>query len=212
MTVDPRGTTRRTLLTTSGAVALFGVAGCLGDEDDGAENGDENGEENGDENGEEANGDDDHDDDHDHVDIETFDVVDRDTDEVAVDVHDDHWHGDPLLVPEDDTLSLEAHVEDDHGDEIPLGDDEEYTLNARLADDAQQIVEIESHGDHLHITGEETGITDVVFQLWHGDHADWESPELETEVVEDPDEHDDHDDEDHDHDDDHDDDNHDDDH
>ncbi|OIB57896.1 hypothetical protein [Natrialba sp. SSL1] len=209
MTIDPRDTTRRSLLTTTGSLGVLGLAGCLSDddeEDEGGNGNDANG--NGDDGGESENGadDSDHDDDHGHIDIETFELVDRDTDDVSAYVHDDHWDDGPLLVPVDGFVSVSAYVEDGHGDELALGDDEEYTLNARFADGAQEIVDIETHGDHLDISGEETGFTDLVFQIWHGDHADWESPALEVEVVEDIDDHEhdsDHDDgheDDHDHD------------
>ncbi|MFC4543545.1 hypothetical protein ACFO5R_16585 [Halosolutus amylolyticus] len=195
MTEDTHSASRRKLLATSGSIALLGVAGCLGDDEDSANDDDDH---------DDDHGHDDHDEDHDHLEIETFDVVDRNTGEVVVDVHGDHWHGDPLLVPLGDHRSFEAHVEDDHGDEIVFGDDEEYTLDVRLVDGAQEIVELESHGNHLDITGAEAGRTEIVFQLRHGDHADWESPMLETEVVEDIDDHDHDEDHDHDHDEDHD--------
>jgi len=136
-----------------------------------------------------------HDDGHDHDDghgdhdghgrVAELELIDRSTDEVVADVHGDHWHGGLSALPVDDYLSVGAVFSDSDGNEIPLGDDEEYQLNARVADDADEIVSIESHGDHIHITGEEEGSTEIVFQQYHDDHADWESPALSVTVGED---------------------------
>ncbi|GAB6878632.1 hypothetical protein JCM17823_09060 [Halorubrum gandharaense] len=124
---------------------------------------------------------DDHDD-HGHAHVEELEIIDRGHDEVVADVHGDHWHGSLPDVEEGDYLSLGAEFTDDHGDQIHLGENEEYQLNARVADDADDIVSIESHGDHIHVTGEEEGHTALVFQLYHDDHADWESPPLDLDV------------------------------
>ncbi|ELY63343.1 hypothetical protein C490_16284, partial [Natronobacterium gregoryi SP2] len=130
-----------------------------------------------------------HDDGHDHghVEVEDLEIVDRSDDEVVADVHDDHWHGELPHIHVDDNVSLGAVFTDDHGDEIPIGSNEEYALAVSVADDAEGgIVEIDSdehwHGDHVHIYGESEGETEVVFKLWHDDHADWESPPIEVEV------------------------------
>ena len=127
---------------------------------------------------------DDHDEDDDYdLHVDTFEVIDREHDEVIADVDGDHWHGSLPVVEEKEYVSLGANAEDDHGDHIDLGEDEEYQLNARVADGADEIVTIESHGDHIHVTGEEHGHTELVFQLYHDDHADWESSPLALNVV-----------------------------
>ena len=147
---------------------------------------------------------DDHDDhDHDHDDeVSTFDIIDRSTDEVTADVHGDHWHGGLPDVPEGDNISLGAYIEDDHGDEIEL-DGDHYELGVELADGAHEdVVSFDYHGDHVHIIGEEEGHTDVVFQLIHDGHTDYETPPIGVDVVHDHGHDDDHDD--HGHDDDHD--------
>ena len=139
-------------------------------------------------------------DDHDHhLDVVEFEVIDRDTDETEVYLHDDHWHGDPLHVPLDDTLSVEVYAEDADGEEIAFGD--EYDLEAEIVDGADGLVSLESHGDHLHIIGEDEGVTEIIFQVWHDDHSEWDSPALEINVGEDDDHDDEEDDHDHDHDD-----------
>jgi len=119
--------------------------------------------------------------DHDHEDeIGEFKIIDRDTDEEVAYVHDDHWHGELPEVSEGEHVSLGAYIEDDHGDEIELGD--EYQLGVRLAEGADDIVSFDEHGDHVHIEGEEEGSTEVVFQLIHNDHIDYETPPIEVEV------------------------------
>lgn len=131
--------------------------------------------------------------DHDHDDeIGEFEIVDRSTDEVAAYVHGDHWHGELPHVHEDDHISLGAIVEDGHGEGIEL-DGDHYSLGVRLAEGAHEgVVSFDEHGDHVHIVGEEAGHTDVVFQLVHDGHAEYETPSIGVEVE---DHHDDDDDE-----------------
>lgn len=160
-------------------VGTTGVAGCLSDDDTSAED---------DDHSHDDHEHDDHDhDDHDHdleeASITRFDIVDRQTDEVVADVHDDHWHGELPTIPVDDRVSLGAIVEDEDGDEIPLS--EKYELRVRLEDDADDIVSFEYHGDHVHLLGEEEGESVVVFQVWHGDHADYETPPIDVTVASD---------------------------
>lgn len=200
MTTNRTRSTRRTLLAASGSIATLGIAGCLGEDNgDDAANGDDHGDDHGD------HDDDDRDDD-DHMNVETFELVDRDADEPLAYVHGDHWDGGPLYVPLEDTLSVEVHAEDADGEEIVFGEDEEYQLEAEVVEGAAENVEIESHDDHLELTGEETGITEITVQIWHDDHSEWDSPELETEVVEEYDDAENHADDEHGHEDDHDDD------
>jgi len=144
-----------------------------------------------------------HDDDHDHGhgdEVGTFDIIDRSTDEVTADIHGDHWHGDLPDVPEGDNISLGAYIEDDHGDEIEL-DGDHYELGVELVDGAHEdVVSFDYHGDHVHIIGEEDGHTDVVFQLIHDGHTDYETPPIGVDVVHDDHSHDDDHDDDHEHD------------
>jgi len=80
----------------------------------------------------------------------------------------------------DDNVSLGAVFTDDGGNEAELNG--EYELRVRLEDDADEIVEFDYHGDHVHIIGEEEGETEVVFQLWHDDHADFETSPIDVTV------------------------------
>ena len=132
--------------------------------------------------------DDHHDDDHDHHDahVDELEIVDRSTAEVVADTHDDHWHGELPTIPLEDNVSLGARFLDEDGHEIPIGDDEGHEFRVRLADGATEgIVSFDFHGDHVHLIGDSTGETAVVFQLWHDDHADWESPPIDAVVEED---------------------------
>ncbi|WP_328821321.1 hypothetical protein [Natronorubrum halalkaliphilum] len=155
----------------------------------------------------------DHDDDDDHLHVEEFHLLDRDHDEdVIAYVHGDHWDHGPLMVPEGDYVSVGAYVEDDDGHEIELGDG----LELEAEEDGNDILEIDSHGDHLHIEGTEEGFSDLIFHLVEDGEVVYETPDghpLEVEVGDgeqeytDPDDghdHDHDDDHDHDHDDDHD--------
>lgn len=164
MTADPRFTTRRKVLATSGSLAALGMAGCLGGDDE--ENGDED------------------DDETETYDIAEFELLDRDHDEeVTAYIHDDHWHGSPLVVPHDDNLSLGAYIETEDGEEIDF--DDGYELDAEVVEGANEIVEIDSHGDHIHVHGEEEGFTDLVFQLVAEGDVVYETPELEVDVGDD---------------------------
>ncbi|THE63325.1 hypothetical protein D8Y22_18660 [Salinadaptatus halalkaliphilus] len=128
-------------------------------------------------------------DDHGHGEVDELKIIDRSEDphEEVAEYHDGHWDGELPHVHVDDNISLGAEFLDDHGDEIPIGGNEEYELAVTLADDAEDgIVAIDPdehwHGDHVHIYGEDESETEVVFKLWHDDHADWESAPIAVEV------------------------------
>jgi hypothetical protein len=213
--------TRRDVLKVGGgSVLALSVAGCIGDdegeadeeeapEDEGAAEEDDHEEDDYEEDDHDHEDEDDHDDEElEDAGLSTFELIDRETGEMTAFVHGDHWDYGLPPVPLDGEISIGAYIEDDEGEEIELSD--EYELRAEVMEGAQEgIVDFEFHGDHVDILGEEEGITEIVFQLWHDDHSDYDSPPIDAEVVEDPDDHD-HDD--HDHDDDHDDHDHDDDH
>lgn len=146
---------RRTFLGGA-ALLMTAVAGCLGDDEDS----------------------------HAPLEVTEFDVIDRETGSVAADFHDDHWHGSLPSVPLDGTVELEAHVEDADGESVELGGDATFELRAEVPDDAPEgIVEIDNHGDHVDLTGLEEGLTEIVLLVWHDDHAEFETPGLDVQVV-----------------------------
>lgn len=112
----------------------------------------------------------------------TFEVIDRGEDDVTAYVHVDHWHGELPEVPEGDNISLGAYIEDD-GEEMEL-DGDHYALGVDYASGADEdVVSFDHHGDHVHIVGEKEGKTELVFQLLHDDHVDYETPPIEVMVA-----------------------------
>ncbi len=121
---------------------------------------------------------------HEHeYEIETFDIIDRDTEDDVAYVHGDHWHGSLPEVDEGEQVSLGAYIEDEDGNEIELGDD--YQLGVNYALDADEsVVSFNEYGDHVHIHGEEEGNTRVAFQLIHDDDIVYETPSIDVFVGE----------------------------
>jgi hypothetical protein len=93
-----------------------------------------------------------------------------------------HWDG---ALP-DLTVGGEIEVDvifvDAAGEAVPLGGG--YEARLALAEGAAEgIISWENHIDHIDIEGEAPGTTSVVFQFWHDDHVDWESPAIEISVT-----------------------------
>jgi hypothetical protein len=86
-------------------------------------------------------------------------------------------------VEEDHETSLiTAEFLDENGNEIHGEDlDDEYSLAWEIAD--TDIADIEQHDEDgrwsFHIVGKTAGGTTVKFMLMHGDHADFETPDLD---------------------------------
>lgn len=157
--------TRRHILIGAGTFALTGVAGCLGDGDD--------------EPAPELPGEVAFDD----LDVETFEALDRahgPPEEVAY-VHGDHWHGNIGTLSVDETRSVGAHVDTEDGEHLHLG--EEYELSVYIAPGSdEEILDLESHGDHVHLTGRVEGITEVVFVLLEDGIGVYQSPPITVQV------------------------------
>lgn len=111
------------------------------------------------------------------LEIRSIDLIDRDTGTVVADAHGDHWHGGPLEIPTGGYRSLGADLKAEDGTAVDLC--EEYTLDARVSDDAADVLGIDAHGDHVHVSAEEDGTTAVVIQVRHDGDVAWESPTLE---------------------------------
>ena len=115
--------------------------------------------------------------------VSALDIIDRSTGDVVADAHADHWHGELPAVPLGDHLSLGATFFDRDGDEISVGHTQSFQFDARVDGDETAVLDIESHGDHVHLRGESTGTVTVVFLLVDGDHVEWSSPPISASVV-----------------------------
>ncbi len=135
--------------------------------------------------------------DHDHaMEVSAFEILNRRLEgrPVVAYVHGDHWHGSlPNIVLGGQASSLGANIVDGDGHTVELGSDGENTLLVALAPGAPEgIVDFGQHGDHVHIIGVSTGLTQVVFSWIHDDHVEFTTPPINVLVVEDH-AHDDHD-------------------
>jgi hypothetical protein len=86
-----------------------------------------------------------------------------------------------------DEIALNVRFFDTQGQQAALGTGQEYEVRAEVVGPAG-IVSVSNHGDHVDVEALAEGETYVVFHLWHGNHADFTTPQLEIEV----DAHDDH--------------------
>ena len=95
-----------------------------------------------------------------------------------------HWDGElPHLHPNED-IAVNAIFRDGDGDVIPLGG--EFTVNAVLVPGSPTgVVELYAHGDHVDIEAVGVGTVQIIFQLMHGNHSDWDLPPIELEVEDD---------------------------
>lgn len=113
--------------------------------------------------------------DHDHAEAAGLEVVDHSTDAVLVRVNADRAVTGSLTVGAGAGRALEVYFLDDHGHRIEL-DDDHAELRWEIANTA--IATLESHGDHLDLSGHAAGATTVVFRAWHGSHSDYDSPAI----------------------------------
>lgn len=181
-------TRRSTLAIGASLLSTAALAGCLGDDGD-------------DDDTAPADDTDDHgdptdvaDDPFDEIGIDEFELLDRahDPHDMVAYMHDDHWHGDLPHVPLGETLSIGATAETDAGEALELGDEYELKV-ATAAGASDDILSYDYHGDHVHLIGDELGVTEVVFLLWHDNHADYQTDAISVQVVEEEaDEHDHH--------------------
>jgi hypothetical protein len=80
-----------------------------------------------------------------------------------------------------ETLAVNTLFRDDDGDLIALGG--EYTANAVLATGSSGgIVELTGRPDHVEIRGIGAGTVQVIFQIFHGNHSDWNAPPIQITV------------------------------
>ena len=132
-----------------------------------------------------------HDFDEDSLGFDDFEIWDLRTDEQLGYWHVEHWHGGVPDVPLDSFVPVGIVIRDTDERVLPLGRGETYSVDARVADGApEDVVDIESQGDHVEFHGRSLGNTEVVFEIYREDELVYEtSDEPEgVEVVEDADE------------------------
>ncbi len=82
-------------------------------------------------------------------------------------------------------MSLGANIVDMDGDDVILDRDGHHTLKVILVEGANDgVVDLDNHGDHVHINGVGVGSTFVVFQWLHDGDVQYQTPALEVTVVE----------------------------
>ena len=110
-------------------------------------------------------------------------IRNRTTGEIVADTHHDHWHGSLPAVRVGSTRSFDAEFINADGETIPLGVDEPFEATAVVAEEStDDTLTIESRGDHVLFTGEDSGETEIVFQLSES-NAVWEAPPTLIDVV-----------------------------
>jgi len=97
------------------------------------------------------------------MDVSEFGLIDRETGEVTATEH-GHWHGSVPSVEEDEHVSLGAEVTGEDGEVRTVGEDG-YELRAEQFGEDTGTVSFEHHGDHVHVTGEEEGTTEITFRV-----------------------------------------------
>ncbi len=109
---------------------------------------------------------------------------------VATWTHDGGWEGElPVLdLAAAERLSLGARIYDGDGQEHTLEEDGEWSVRFWTAEGAEEgIVDLDRddifHGDHVHLYGLEAGTTELVFILWHDDHAEDQTDGIEFTVI-----------------------------
>ncbi|MFU8869611.1 metal ABC transporter substrate-binding protein [Natronococcus sp.] len=127
------------------------------------------------------------------VEIAEFELYDRRTGEEVAYWHGevDHWHGGVPDVPLDGQVGIDGRFEDAEGRPLPLGEDAPFELDARVAEGASEdVLEIESQGDHVEFYGLEEGRTMLVFELVADGEVVWDTSadNASVAVVEDDDE------------------------
>lgn len=116
--------------------------------------------------------------------VYSYDLIDRSLDRVTADVHGNHWHGSIPPVKQGEYVSLGAVIKDTQGQGIVL-DGQPFSVAARVADQGQEaVVSFDFHGDHLHIVGESTGDTLLIFMLLADDESVFETSPIAVKVIE----------------------------
>ncbi len=96
----------------------------------------------------------------------------------------DSWNGELMPLEADGPHhSFGAIWLDGDGDEFDI-DYGHFVFHARFADGAPELLDIDSHGNHVHlIPGSDMGTTTLVFQLMFHGIAHFESPPIDIEIL-----------------------------
>ena len=82
-----------------------------------------------------------------------------------------------LTVAAGQAQHLDIYFVDEDGDRFQISDDDdEHSLGWAVANTA--IARIEGHDDHHDLDGVAAGNTTVVFSILHGNHSDYDSPQI----------------------------------
>ncbi|OVE84514.1 metal ABC transporter substrate-binding protein [Natronolimnobius baerhuensis] len=120
----------------------------------------------------------DHEYDPDSMTVGGFEVYNRQSGEEIAYWHTDHWHGGLPEVPVEGYAAVEGVFEDDEGRVLPLGDDSPFEFDARVLEGADDdVLEIESQGDHIEFHGLEAGRTRIAFELVADGEVIWDTSE-----------------------------------
>lgn len=116
------------------------------------------------------------------MEVSEFGVIDRESDEVVASEH-GHWHGSLPSVEVGATVSFGAQVTDGDGEVRTVGEEGGYELRAEPFEDAPELVSFEHNGDHVRVTGEEEGVTEITLRVVAEDgETVYETPPIPVEV------------------------------
>ena len=117
--------------------------------------------------------------------IGEFEILNRRNDDTKIAyVHDNHWHGNLPAIGMGEILSLGANIVSSDDTKRELDPDGEHNgLVVSLHEGAREgLVDLESHGDHVRITGLEEGVTQIVFSWTHDGEIRYTTPPINVTV------------------------------
>lgn len=96
---------------------------------------------------------------------------------------DSHWHQSPLEIATDATRAGRTRFLLEGAEEIPLGPDSRYSQRVEPTDGTPDgLLTVAVDGGRVEITGEESGIGSLRFELRSDGETLWESPSLPVEI------------------------------
>lgn len=115
--------------------------------------------------------------------ITTFELLDLENhSQMTAWFHVDHWHGSLPTIPLGSSIDVGAFVANARGQKIPL-ENEEFRIEARIAEFLpRDVVNIESHGDHLVLEGLKDGLTQIIFTVYENAEVIFEAPPINVRV------------------------------